>query len=192
MLKADLKAQLVTFIEDGSPESLADAMILAGTAVIDPEPVVEPGAVTAEGSRDETADSIDPTTGTLTDDAVAKRAAKRALDQAEEDVSAAELKVAEVEESDDEAEVTAANEKLDGAKQRLTAAQKRKEAADQALADDDAVEQSQVDAGGSEHVDGDAGGAMITVDPNDPAIQGGSDNAPITTGAVTTSKDLGA
>ena len=141
MQQADLTAQMVTLIDAGGSDNLVAAIILAVRTPIDPPAAVETGAATAPDSRDETHDSIDPTTGVLTADAVAKRAADKAAD----DVAYAELAVAAAEVADDE-------QKLADAKDRLSAAQARAAATQAAF-------------------DADAGGAMVAADPNDPAIQ---------------------
>lgn len=128
---AALKTQIVTILTGDAgmaPEAVADAIVLAVQADLTPAEV-DPNAVqpTADGSRDETKDSIDPVTGTLTADAVAKRAADKAAD----DVAAAEVEA-------DEAEVSGDADTLAAAQTKLTAAQSRKAAADAALGADDA------------------------------------------------------
>lgn len=174
-----LKAQIVAILTGDaglSADAVADAIVLAVQTDLTPV-AVDPNQPqpTAPGSRDETGDSIDPATGTLTAEAVAKRAADAAQvasDEADDEAAQAELDIDTAEEAGDETALAAAKAKLSAAQAKKTASA-AKLAGDQATLDADTVS-------------GAAGDDSVTGAPAPDSIMGGNGDD-----SVTTAADLG-
>jgi hypothetical protein len=172
----ELKSTVLTTMAGAvTPESVANAIcdaVLGPVGPAAPVAPVDPNLV----PRDETHDSVDPATGTLTPDAVAKRAADQAAldaDQAEADIADAEEAKAAAEEAGDEAALAAAKDKLAAAQARKQAADDKRDA-DKAALGADSPSQT----------------AMVTSDPSVTAAAPPVDQ-PVTTGVVNTTGSMG-
>lgn len=131
--RTTLRATIMAILVQGlTPDAVADAIVEAvcpsdAVALPPSEPLAEDDPAVTGVPRDETVDSIDQATGTLTDEAVAARA-KLADDQAAE---------------------SAAKDKADAADAALSQAQDDDKSAHAELdADNAAVSQDEMDLGG--------------------------------------------
>jgi hypothetical protein len=180
MLTAQILAILVA--NPNSDEAIAEAIC---TAVLGPEaepagpsePLPDDDPAVTGVPRDETADSVDPATGTLTDEARLKREA-----------DARELAADQERRGADQSEVDAADELLRGAQDRSDRAHSALDADDKEIADDLAALEADGPAG-DDTASAPNGDAMVTANSkqtSEPPPNG----QPMTAGAITTTGSL--